>query len=209
MAALQEQVSALDTIFLSSVATDPADTLPDSDVSAIRAYLVLGHACIEETIESTFLEHFDRLASYVVRESMPAAAASFLFAIGEHLPERRLAMAPYATRTLPGLVKAYADVYRAIVTGNHGVTPENIRSLSKPLGIDWSALDLALQIELADLATLGAKRGLASHTSPFGPRGPATKTEVTVADARTYVESGARAAEALRDYLYRAVWRCG
>jgi hypothetical protein len=59
--------------------------------------------------------------------------------------------------------------------------------------------------QLADLDTLGAKRGAAGHISPFSPNAPVLEERTYPSDARGWVEGACDAIHALKRFLDREV----
>jgi hypothetical protein len=78
---------------------------------------------------------------------------------------------------------------------------KNIKKLAEGLGVQWGDIETHLTNQLADLDTLGAKRGEAGHLSPFSPKTLALTEQAYPADARAWVEAGRDAILALKAFL--------
>lgn len=202
---LRVQIATLDKLLLAGIETGVPDALTQEERAAVRAYLVLGHACIEEFIEDAFLRHLDEVGLPIGRSGVPSGSASLMFSIGVRLPEGK--RGKYSDRTLPGLVERYRDEYERLVAQNHGIKTQNIRRLAEGAGVIWRHFDEALEAELITLETLGAKRGEAGHTSPFSDRSVGVDLEIYPEEAREWVEGGCTAALELKRYLKQAIWQ--
>lgn len=62
---LGEQLQWLESTPLPNVPSDPLNQLTEQERTAVAAYLVLAHACIEEAIEDTFLAYANALLTIV------------------------------------------------------------------------------------------------------------------------------------------------
>jgi len=198
------QLSFLDLALLARVTTQFPDALTDEERAAISAYLVLFHACIEEYLEDSFSLYLERLARLTNLPLFPLAVGEALLAIGLSLPEGK--RAPYKSRTLAGIAQAgLAHFQHVVVGGNNGVKTPNVRRLAEGVGLAWQQFEAALAGRLADLDTLGAKRGAAGHLSPFSMKQVALTAQVYPDDVRGWVEAGRDAAVAVNRYLSDAV----
>lgn len=196
---LVDQVGLLDDLLLTSVDTEFPDPLTERERAAVSAYLVLGHACIEEFLEDAFAEHFNRLAEWLSTPVVPRHAAALLFSIGLRLDETEV---PYKRRNLKAAVALGSDRYTGgLVRANHGIKPANLKKLVAGVGLDWVIFDQDLSGELADLDTLGSKRGEAGHISPFSGKAVEVTEEVYPDTVREWVSNGRDAAIKIERHL--------
>lgn len=201
---LRDEILVLDDLLLKQVQTVFPDPLTMHERVGVRAFLVLGHACVEEYVEQAFLDHFKVVARALPRSGVPSSVSNLMYAIG--LSSDKTKAPPYKSRTMVGMANAYARQYEAAVSDNHGIGTRYVQKLAEGLGLDWTRLDNALQSSLPDLDTLSAKRGEAGHTSPFSDKTIGTSEEFYPDDARTWVGAACSAAEDLRRYLAKALW---
>ncbi len=197
---LGPQVALLDNLLLSSVVTTFPASLSHEERVAVRAYLVLSHACVEEYLEDSFLKYFDKIIEIALAGGASLATVRAYLAIGICLPESR--RAPYKDRTLSKMSKAAKVYYRqSYIDMNHGIKERNICKLAEGAGLDWSRFDQKLSGAMADLGTLGARRGSVGHQSPFSDKSIALTDQVYPDDARQWVEAARDAALNVRAYL--------
>jgi hypothetical protein len=201
---LSTQLAFLDETLLARVATQFPDALNDAERAAVSAYLVLAHACVEEYIEDAFRLHFGSVMNMARWPLVPMAVGEALLAVGLSLPEAK--RAPYRSRTLIGMTKAGSTHYEHVVVGaNHGIRTGNLKKLAEGCGVNWQEFEAVLSSRLADLDTLGAKRGEAGHLSPFSSKQLAVSAQAYPDDVRGWVEAGRDAAVAVRAYLSEVV----
>jgi hypothetical protein len=201
---LGSQLELLDKLLLTSVKTEFPDQLSDSEKASVNAYLVLSHACVEEYVENVFLRHLDRLINLCCMPLVPRELAELCIAVGLHLPESMRANATYKTRTLEGIALAWRRAYQTVnVRQNNGIKASNIMKLAEGIGLNWNDCESTLLTSLADLDTLGAKRGEAGHVSPFSPYAVAVTEQAYPDHAREWVVGGLKATLAIESYLSR------
>jgi hypothetical protein len=195
---IKEQLHQLDQTLLSVVSTEFASPPLEEDRVLIRAYLVLAHAILEEQLEELFRVHVKVLADALVGPTVPVECVRLALALGQ--------------ATKPSGDYESRDSIRCIKQGgvkemqrqtdqNHGIKTKNIQSLAETAGCDWPALDAQLNGCLADLDTLGVKRGFAGHHSPYAGRTTDIVDNDTSDDVRQWVENGRLAVEAIGQYL--------
>lgn len=201
---LAEQLQQLDSALLGRVITEFPEPLDASEQAFTHGYLVLAHAVLEEHLEKIFEDHYDRLAGWLVADMVPLEAARFVYAVRDWLPDA--VHVSYKRRNLRGLVSGGArKEFLKIIKQNHGLKLQNVENLGRLVGLDWQALEDSLNSELSDLSTLGTKRGVAGHLSPY----TAKVTDLTAndypEDIRGWVEAGRIAVEAIETYLRKLV----
>jgi hypothetical protein len=201
---LHEQLEFLDATLLSSVTSEFPNPLADLEKAAINAYLVLCHACIEEFIEDIFNDHLRRLSEMTTMPLVPRDVAGLLHAVGALLPESK--RAPYKTQSLAGIATAASLHFeKSVLKENHGIKTRNILHLAKHVGLNWGDFESGLLTHLADLDTLGAKRGEAGHLSPFSAKTLTITRLVYPDEVRVWVAGARDAALAVRRYLHNSV----
>ncbi|WP_423462941.1 HEPN domain-containing protein [Promicromonospora sp. MS192] len=196
---LSAQLDHLDRLLLSGVQVQFPDELPDEEKAMINAYVVLSHAVIEEFIEDLFEGHFRRLSGWLVSPMVPAETVRLALAIADWLPEKQ--MPTYKKRTLEGMFKAAKSALVIQLRNNHGIKDHNISQMASLVGVDWRSMDAALNAKLADLTTLGSKRGEAGHLSPYTERAKAITRQTYPDDVREWVENARKACVAMEEYL--------
>lgn len=196
---LEAQLGHLDATLLGSVTTQFPDPLSESEKALVHAYLVLAHAVLEEYIESVFSRHFDRLCSWLSVDLVPAECIRFSFAVAEMIPSGSVS---YRKRNTPSLIRGLGrQEFLARLAKNHGLKADNIEKLAQLIGVEWMGLEDALNPYLADLNTLGSKRGSAGHLSPYTEKVTSISTSDGPDDVRRWVRDGRDAAVALEQYL--------
>ena len=197
---LLAEIAEIESTLLADVSTTPPDPLSTRERTVTRAYLLVAHAILEERVEGIFLEHFNRARQVIADSvSVPAGLLPFFAAALEWNRE----IPTYNKRQWLGVMSSpMANEYVANeVRENHGLKADNVRDLAKLVGIEWAVIDDAVDIELAALTTLGAKRGAAGHTSPFNSPTQAVAEEEYPANVREWVEQAARTVIALESVV--------
>lgn len=200
---LDAQLDNLDKLLLAGVQTQFPDELPDEEKAMINAYVVLSHAVIEEFIEDLFESHFRRLAGWLVSPMVPAETVGLAYAIAEWLPDDR--RSTYKKRSLDATFKAASTALAGQLRQNHGIKVSNITTMASLVGVEWQRMDAALNAQLADLTTLGSKRGEAGHLSPYTDRAQAITRLTQPDEVREWVGNARKACIAMRTYLDRLV----
>jgi hypothetical protein len=199
---LDEQLQWLESTLLPAVKPGPLEQLSEQDRTAVAAYLVLAHACIEEAIEDAFLSHARAMLDLVDQDprTTPLAVARFALNVGINLPGKKVA--PYSQRKLLNTLKAALKDYEVtVVDQNHGIKEDNISNLAEGVGLEWEAFDVGLGSHIADLETLGAKRGKVGHLSPFTDKAVLVKAEINITDAKAWVMAAQDAVSAIVAFL--------
>ncbi|HEV3002645.1 MAG TPA: hypothetical protein VGW75_18050 [Solirubrobacteraceae bacterium] len=197
---LVAQIKLIDARLLSAVTTAFPDPLTDEEKVAVNAYLVLAHACIEEFLEDTFLEHVQRLIDLMDRPLVPREVAGLFLAFGTIIPEKK--RIPYAKRERAGVANVALTLYKAsTIDMNHGVKPAKVRTLAEGAGVSWPEFESALAAQLADLDTLGAKRGEAGHLGPLTMKATKLSRRDYPDNVRGWVHDARDAGLAIRTYL--------
>lgn len=201
---LDEQLRWLESTLLTNVSSGPLDQLTEQERAAVAGYLVLAHACIEEAIEDAFLLHAKALLAIVANDpsAVPMAVANFGLSVGVKLPETK--RAPYGQRTLLNTLRAALVNYEStVIDQNHGIKEQNLHSLAEGVGVEWGRFDVALSTHIADLETLGAKRGKVGHLSPFSDKAVLVRAVINAVDALQWVSAAETAVSAISSYLKR------
>lgn len=198
---LHSQLEHLDRVLLSSVTTQFPNLLTDAEKTTTHAYLVLSHAVLEEHLEGLFETHFEKLRSWLVSDLVPLEVVRLAFAISEWLPKE--VEVSYKKRSVPGIIGAepVTKAFKRLVANNHGLSPANVESLAKLVGLDWKSLENDLDQELADLQNLASKRGEASHLSPFTDRSVKLSRQDYPENVREWVVAGREAVSKVGEYL--------
>lgn len=197
---LSEQLRKLDEAILGAVETDFPEPLSESGRALVSAYLVLAHAVLEEALEDAFSEVYDRLAQSLSEKFIPVESAHFVYAVSRWVPEK-ISNGQAAKNLHPFLTKACRQEFVKKISSNHGLKAENVKSMSKLLGLDWDVIEDRFNSELADLNTLGSKRGSAGHLSPYSVKATGLTTNVDPEDVRGWVASGLVAITSVQKYL--------
>lgn len=198
---LKEQLDHLDRTLLSGIVSTFPEPLPDGDRALAHAYLVLAHAVLEEALEEVFEKHYDRLASWLNADMVPLEAAKLVYAAAGWAKVAGVEQA-YKVRDLHSqIAKSCRSEFEKKLGSNNGIKTHNVQNLAKLIGVSWEEFENELSDALADLTTLGAKRGDAGHLSPFSKK----MTELTDAldpdDVRKWVSDGLSGVERISTYL--------
>jgi hypothetical protein len=199
---LEEQIAVLDQTLLSAVASEfPAEMTPQEQ-ALTHGFLVLAHAVLEEHLEQIFEDYFDALAGCLSKDLVPAEAVAFAFAVGKN--STGSGWPGYKRLNLQSYVKHSIRREFVIQVGrNHGLKASNVQSLAEQVGIDWVDFEDRLNAQLADLSTLGSKRGSAGHLSPYTIKVTNLTSSDYPHDVRKWVQLGIDAINAIRDHLGR------
>lgn len=136
----------------------------------------------------------------------PIALAHFGLSVGVKLPDKK--RAPYLQRTLLGTMKAaLVDYENSVIDQNHGIKEQNLHHLAEGVGVEWGRFDAALATHIADLETLGAKRGKVGHLSPFSDKSVLIRAVINAADARRWVTDAEAAVIAISNFLDQELGR--
>ncbi|MGW9419386.1 HEPN domain-containing protein [Cellulosimicrobium funkei] len=196
---IEAQLKHLDGALLSTVKTQFPDPFSEEEKAQIHAYLVLAHAVLEEYLEFLFEQHFQRLASWLEADRVPAECLGLVFAVAQYKMDNPV---PYRKRDVAGLVAGLGKKeFHRLVRSNNGLKTSNVEGLAKLVGVRWEPLERELNLVLSDLDTLGVKRGAAGHLSPYTEK----TTDISLSDGpddvRKWVEDGRKAIEAISKYL--------
>lgn len=200
---LVDQLAHLDTALLGTVITQFPDPLPEPERAQVHAYLVLSHAVLEEFLELAFEEHFNRLCECLSSDSVPLECVRLAYAVAQYVPKDLVA---YKKRNIAELIKgAGRKEFSQRLRGNNGLRSSNVESMCKLVGLHWEGVESALNAELLDLDTLGAKRGAASHLSPYSEKSTAIAVTDGPDDVRRWVKEGRLAIDAIIKYIATTV----
>lgn len=199
MMRLEEQLAHLDDTLLRTVTTQFPDPLTAPEKAQVHAYLVLSHAVLEEHLELAIEKHFDRLSSWLIGDIVPLECVRLAFAASKYVSKEGVS---YKNRNTSQLIRNVGK--RELVERlrkNHGLKSSNIQSMCELIGLHWPDLEDALNAELNDLDTLGAKRGAAGHLSPYTEQATAIATTDGPDDVRRWVGNGRLGVQAIVAYL--------
>lgn len=197
---LKEQLDHLDAALIANVQSTSLTPLSERERAQVNAYLVLAHAVLEEHLESMFLDHFDRLVAHFSNSMVPIECIRLAFAVAELTPE--IVGTAYKKRDVVALVQNLGRKrFETRLNTNHGIKTTNIETIAKGVGLDWQSFEDALSEAIADLNTLGAKRGSAGHLSPFTDRVTSIKEEITPDDVRAWVTAAQEALTKIETHL--------
>nr|WP_143571041.1 hypothetical protein [Tessaracoccus sp. ZS01] len=156
---------------------------------------------LEEYLETAFLSHFERLCSWLDEPLVPKECVQFAFAVSALTSE---GSGSYRKRNTVEVIRHFGKKqFEKQLNANNGLKTQNVEVLARALGADWSELESALNIQLADLDTLGHKRGAAGHLSPYTNKINAISTADGPDQIREWVRNGQDAVEAVGQYLDR------
>ncbi|TWS25275.1 hypothetical protein FK268_08730 [Tsukamurella sputi] len=196
---IDEQLEHLDEMFLRSITTDFPGILTERERAQVNAYLVLSHAVLEEYLEIVFEAYFQRISGWLRSgfKQLPAACVDLAFAAGA--ASKPPGYTGWDIRKL--VTEEGLAALRKKISSNHGLKERNLQGLAQLTGISWNEFDNFLSTELADLNTLGSKRGAAGHLSPFTEK----VTEISASDGpddvRGWVTAAKNAASKIECYL--------
>lgn len=196
---LSAQLNHLDRLLLSTVITAFPDPLTDEEKAATNAYVLLAHAVLEEHLEDAFEMHYARLKGWLVSSMVPLETARLVFAMAYRMPKDH--RVPYKKQSLAGMATSDRATFRTEVRGNHGIKSDNLAKLAGLVGLDWKEFDDALNSELADLDTLGSKRGEAGHLSPYTEKAVHITRQIYPEEVRDWVAAARDASVAVCAYL--------
>lgn len=200
---LSTQLAQLDDALLGQVVTQFPEPLSGAERVRVNAYLVLSHAVLEEQLELVFDSHFRRLSGWMLADLVPIECVRLAYAVAQYAMKDE---ETFKKRSTPQWIRGRGlKEFRARVKFNHGLKSENVHNLAKLVGLHWDALDAALGTELADLDTLGSKRGSAGHLSPFTESATNISANDGPDNVREWVKNGREAVEAIDRYLRRVV----
>jgi len=200
--ALLDQLDEIDQTLLTQVRTSPPDPLTSKERTLTRSYLLVAHALLEEAIESIFVSHFDNAR---VAVSAGRFAPSTLLPLYAAALEWGIDIPTYHKRKWNGFLSSkLADAHVTdAVRKNHGLKEQNVQDLAKLVGIEWAVIDDAPGVSLAALSTLGAKRGVAGHTSLFSGSNEQLAGEEYPSNVREWVSQAAESVIELEDVVSR------
>jgi DNA-binding transcriptional regulator YiaG len=203
---LVAEIALLDDRLLRPVATAFPQPLSNDEKISVNAFLVLGHACVEEHIEESFMSHAARLSEEMAGSAPSGQAARIALAFGLNASERIRKANPYEKRDLKAFAQQALRQYEAsVVQQNHGVKAGNVRKLAEGVGLAWAEFDRRLGTALADLDNLGSRRGEAGHMAPLTTKATKVTNRVDPDDVRRWVLAGRDAAVVIRGELDRLV----
>lgn len=195
-----EQIAKLDEAFLKSISID-AGTVPDQTTRAnLHAYLVLSHAVMEEHIESLFESYFQRLLSHLDDEKIPRACLTLAYSVADRASATD--KLSYHKRSVRHEIERLgAPILAKAIKSNNGLKQNNVESLAQAAGVSWNEFDDALSTHLANLQSLGVRRGDAGHLSPFSGKLTAIEEVIHPSHVREWVNNGLNALVAIEQFL--------
>ncbi|HOF37601.1 MAG TPA: hypothetical protein PK132_12650 [Dermatophilaceae bacterium] len=194
-----EQLELLDDLLLGPVKSIFPAPLTQEERVAVNAYLVLSHAVLEEQLEEAFERHFERLVGWARVDAgmVPREVAVLAFAASKWTPEGTLKS--WKSRSLFDSLRGSFGHFRKQLRNNNGIKERNVETLARSIGLEWGSFEQVLSQELADLTTLGARRGEAGHLSPFSGKAVILNQQEYPEDARRWVRAaGAALARIIR-----------
>jgi hypothetical protein len=190
---LTKEIATLNSAILVHVTTQSPDTLKEEEKASLNAYLVMCHAIIEEFLEESFRKFFNQhLGRIRGRKDLDINSVHLIFAVRDYLAEGEVSS--YSRRSFPTILARAENRFKENLDKNHGIRESNIQAMSRLIGIDWGSLDDALGLKIADLDTLGSKRGKAAHLSPFSQSTTEITQNVYADEVRQWVNDAAEAA---------------
>ncbi|WP_448612148.1 hypothetical protein [Geodermatophilus sp. URMC 60] len=203
-ATLREDIGALADILLADESAhaseqddDPTSGVPDQAGSLrIRAFLILSHAAIEELFEQQIYETVKGCVE-CFDQAPPAVALALATKYSGEIIGQNSGKVPSAIEIARKLSGLY---FSKVIKPNNGIRRSAIDGMCKPLGVSVGDLGTDVEAGLAQLDTLGAKRGSAAHTL----RGT-TEEVILESDARTWVNEAMDAVEIVIPRILEAI----
>lgn len=198
----RSEIAALEGYLLGSIEVHPPDALSANELIAVRAYLLLAHATIEEFVESCFVQYL-RACSEIDENGRahPGAFLSILQLaddIGGQL-NNSVRSPKLISEKIPGLYrKKFVDV-------NHGVRKSNIKRLAIGAGLSWGEIEESCSGLLTSCETLGAKRGATAHISAAAVSDDGLSQQLYPEDVRRYTNDALRGVDDLRTFLLQSL----
>ncbi len=145
--------------------TSVAPDLSEGELIAVRAYLVLSHAAIEEFIEAAFLTYVRECTLADDRGRVHPGTTLALLRLADEIrgqiPKAQLRPAEILSRIPP--------LYQLnVLRPNHGIKPDYIQTMALGAGLGWPEFEAACPNLLAALPTLSSARGDIAHLSSLG-----------------------------------------
>ena len=194
---LESQVRALRQLTIDSIPSTFPLPLPPESRMAVNAFVVLAHACIEEFIEDLFMTYATTVSQAASEGVSHRDYAALAYSAGSNAKDK----ASFRARSIEHVMRSALEFVGRQVAANHGVKASNIERLAECAGLDWTEFDNALSGAIADLTTLGAKRGDAGHLSPFTTKSVFLSDIDGPEDVVRWVDEGVTAARAIEAYL--------
>lgn len=195
---LRDEVDALDKLLLAPVTSSPPDPLPLSERVGVRSYLLIGHAALEEFVESCFAEYVnDSLALDENGRVDPGLYLSVL-----ELREDLEGQVKRDIRTPSALLEKVPGLYKSKICGpNNGVRRKNLMRLAQGAGLDWVQFESACEKLVVALDTIGSERGRVAHTSATPTPGQGVTAELYPQNVREFVNNAMDELPSLVTYL--------
>ena len=169
---LADEIQALDDFLLSPIKVAAPDPLTDGELVALRAYVILSHAAVEEFVEVAFTVYVRECLTQDAQGMVSPAVYLTLLQLAEDIGgqlSRKVDRTPAAViGRIPGLYEA------KFIVPNHGVREGNVQAMALGAGLPWQVVEDACPSLIPALSTLGARRGEVAHVSTFGPRSGST-----------------------------------
>jgi hypothetical protein len=129
----------------------------------LRSYVLLSHSIVEEFIEDLGLEvalNARRIFcdDGIITKALVALVTSQV--LSDVKEKSKSKIGTDLVRNLDAFSEEAFNAYRATITSNNGVKPENLRKIFVPIGIDPETVDLSL---VNSMKALGEKRGGLAH----------------------------------------------
>lgn len=197
---LQSEVAVLDRALLGTVVVQPPDDLSQHERIAIRAYLILSHAAIEEFTEACFRDYVR--ATLRIDDAGMVSAGMYLALI--ELADPIKGRLQRSVRTPEQVLALFPELYQAKLSANNGVRRHHLQAISQAAGIDWLLFEDSLDLLVQALETLGTKRGGIAHVSTAvhpGTNGGGVVEELLPPNVREYVGDALRALPSLIQFL--------
>lgn len=158
---LAERIERLESHYLSQSRdiSDELDETSEEQQDDIRSCILLSHAEIEYYLEETASTLCEEVNYKIQSKNYNETSMRFIFHAAIKNTELNSPSSIYNAS------KAYAGYFKKIVHSNNGIKEDNIRHLFSPF------IDIDSQVDsdlLADLDSLGAKRGEGAHKGFFG-----------------------------------------
>lgn len=194
----QTEIGALEDYLLKSISVQPPDALSTGQTIAIRAYLILAHATVEEFIEGCFTRYVESCSQIdsVGRAHSGAFLSILQLAadIGGQLKNSERSPQAVANR-IPGLYK------QKIVAPNHGIRKHNLEKLARGAGFHWPEFEESCADLVSSCETLGAKRGEIAHISAAGISTDGVQQQLYPDDVRRYADDALQGVDQLCKFL--------
>lgn len=198
----RSEIAALDEYLLGSITIEPPDTMSTTELIAVRAYLILAHATIEEFIEGCFFQYLEACSK--IDSDGRAHSGAFLSIL--QLASDIGGQLKNSDRSPKAVAEKIPGLYREkVISANHGVRKRNIEKLARGAGFSWNEFEESCPGLITSCDTLGAKRGETAHVSSAAMSDDGLQQQLYPRDVRRYIGDAVQGVEELCTFLLRSL----